>query len=141
MSTRDGYAVLVGMIPPTWKIDERDAISDAAAREWLRDRASDYLRVIAFGLDCDQQADRDAYGMLAADVGCVLDACAVAIENGQVPTRYECLDDPRERLSLCRHLARIVATRPDGVTGSFENGYDDLALRLVSLLAETQEAA
>jgi hypothetical protein len=140
MPVRDGVATLAGMIPIT--LDDGDMMGELCAKDWLNDDAGDYARVISFGLECHDEADRDAYGMLAADLASMLEACSYVVAKGQpVRVEYRDLDDPRERAVLAGYLARICATRPDHSTGPFEAVYDDLARQIVKLLDEPREAA
>lgn len=138
----DDAMPLVGMIPFASKLDaDLRTLSDLGAKDWLRDHAGDYARVVRFGFECEDESDRAAYGMLAVDLSYTLDACAEAVARGAVRVRYDTLNDPRERRDLCKHLARICATRPTHSTGAFVAVYDDLARRILELLAEPQEAA
>lgn len=138
MPASDATATLIGMIPLA--LGRGDTVSVPLAKRWLRESAADYATLLVYGLECEDPADRNAYGMLAMDLRYTLAACSEAIATGRpVRVRYENLDDPRERAALCNYLARICATRPEHSTGPFEATYDELAHRIVALL--TGEAA
>lgn len=133
-----GTARAVGMIP--LKLNDDGTLCEYLAGEWLREEARHYTTVLRFGLECENTKDRESYGMLAVDFGCVLAACGEAIKGDVIAIRCDELEDPRERMELCRHLARICATRPLD-EGAFQSVYDDLARRIAELLAEPREAA
>jgi hypothetical protein len=140
MPVHDGAATLAGMIPIT--LDDGDMMGELCAKDWLHDDAADYARVISYGLECHDEADRDAYGMLASDVASMLEACGYVVSRGEaVRVDYPDLHDPRERAALAGYLARICATRPDHSEGPFEAVYDGLARQIVKLLEEPREAA
>jgi hypothetical protein len=77
--------------------------------------------------------------MLALDMSILVDACARVLVTGEAATIVQ--DGCRiERRSVERELARIVAARPPESGGAWATCFDDLARRLVELLAGREAA-
>lgn len=92
------------------------------------------------GLECEAEADRDAYGMLTTDFAYILDAFAHVVASGEaLRVEYQNFHDPHERACLIRLLARSCATQ--SADGTRPAVYHDLARHIVTLMDETKEAA
>jgi len=130
MDRKRNEATLEGLIPPP-----AEQLTPKLAAKWLDDWASDYARVVMFGFERKDRATRGAYGMLAADLSYLLDACGHAVRTGRT-VRLEVHEDVGHPHGVCRHLARICATRPTHSYGPFTDVYDALAERIAVLLGE-----
>lgn len=112
---------------------ETGTLTADEARAWLEEWAPEYLSVLAFGFDSEDPSSREAFGQLAVDVRHMLEACCAAAE-GQ-PVRIQNETEELELPEVARELAQINGARPRHSGGPFEDVYDLLGQRLVSLLS------
>ncbi len=128
------------LIPPPAR-----KLTRAAALAWLDDWAGDYVRVVACGLNSRERTLPQIYGetyeMLAIDVQALIETCTRVVKTGK-PERLAAFHEreARELPVTLRRLAEIVETRPTEHIGSWGQVYDQLARRLVELLAEREAA-